>query len=133
MKKRRYLIIGGVLMSLLGLARGVGGLVLLTRGAAADPNIQATDTAVLLAGVTLALLGSALIAAGVGVFRMLRSFWLLGIICTVAFVVDGAINGLVLYGHPGDRGTIANVIVAALILTCLLLGKSTLRDGSVRL
>jgi len=70
--------------------------------------------------------------SAVGVFRGLRSFWMAGIICTVAFVIDGAINGYVLYGHPGDRGTAVNVIAAALILTCLLAGKAALRRSAAQ-
>ena len=132
MQRRWYLIIGGVLMILLGLARGLGGLALLTHGAAADPKIQATDSAVSTVGVILLLLGLALIAAAVGVFRRLHSFWFVGVICTVAFVADGAINGFVLYGRPGGQGTIVNVIAAALILACLLLGKNALRSGAVQ-
>lgn len=83
-------------------------------------------------GAFLLLLGLALIVAAVGVFRRLRSFWLFGTICTVAFVIDGAINGYVLYGQPGDQGTIVNVIVAALILACLLFGKGALRGGAAQ-
>jgi len=42
-------------------------------------------------------------------------------------MIDGAINGYLLYGRPGDRGTIVNVIAAALILTSLHFGKCALR------
>ena len=132
MQRHWYLIIGSVLMILLGLARGLGGLALLTQGAAADPNIQATGSAVSTVGVVLLLLGLALVAAAIGVCRRLHSFWLVGVICTVAFVADGAINGYVLYGRPGAQGTIVNVVAAALILTCLLLGKSALRNGAAQ-
>lgn len=130
MQKRWFLISGGVLMILLGLARGTGGFVLLTKGAATDPNIQATGSAISILGILLLLLGLALVVAAVGVLRRLHSFWLVGAICTAAFVVDGAINGYVLYGRPGDQGTIVNVIAAALILTCLLFGKDALRNGA---
>jgi len=132
MRARRILTIGGVLMALLGLARGTGGLVLLNQGAAADSRIQAAAPAVSIVGAFLLLLGLALVVAAVGVFRRLRRFWLLGIFCTVGFVIDGAINGYVLYGRPGDRGTIVNVIVAALILACLLFGKEALRYSAAQ-
>ncbi len=132
MHERWYLIIGGVLMTLLGLARGVGGLALLTQGVAADPNIQATDIAVSMVGAFLLLLGLVLVVAAVGVIRKRHSFWLVGVICIMTFVVDGAVNGFVLYGRAGNQGTIINVIAAALILACLLLGKSALRNGTVQ-
>jgi len=110
-------------MALLGLARGAGGVVLLSRRSAADTNIHAPSGAIIAVGAALLLLGLVLTVSAVGVFRGQRRFWRLGIICTIAFVVDGGINGAVLYGRPGDGGTIANVIVAALILACLFLGK----------
>ncbi len=127
MAKRRYLIVGGVLMVLLGLARGAGGLVLLLRGAATDPNIRASASGVAGVGVALSLLGLVLIVAAVGVLRRNRRLWLVGMASTVAFVIDGAINGYVLYGRPGIGGTLANGIAAALILACLLAGRRALR------
>lgn len=93
MQKRWLLIVGGVLMALLGLARGAGGVALLARGTAADPRIQATDATVQLAGAFLLLLGLVLVVSAAGVFIRRPSFWLAGMICTIAFVVDGAING----------------------------------------
>ncbi|HEY8258751.1 MAG TPA: hypothetical protein VIG08_13925 [Gemmatimonadales bacterium] len=40
------------------------------------------------------------------------------------FVLDGALNGYLLFGHPGDRGTLVNLGVALLILGALWLGRS---------
>jgi hypothetical protein len=119
-------------MVLLGVARGAGGLVLVSRGAAVDSNIQATAAAVTTVGTVLLVLGLVHVVAAVGVFRRLRWAWLLGIISTVAFVIDGAINGSLLYGRPGDRGTVVNVLVAVLITTCLFLGRSALRQSAAQ-
>lgn len=132
MHKQRYLIVGGILMIVLGLARGGGGVVLLTRGAVVDPGIHAAGPTVAAVGAILLLLGLALVVAAIGVLRRRRPFWLLGGVCTIAFVVDGAINGYLLYGRPGDKGTVVNLVAAALILGCLLLGKGALRDRSAR-
>ena len=130
MTARVLLNIGAVLMVLLGLARGAGGVILLMQGPAADSTIRASAGAVSLVSAFLVLVGLALVGAAVGVFRRLRRFWLFGLICTVVFVIDGAINGYVLYGRPGGRGTLVNVILAALILGCLLAGKDALRASA---
>jgi hypothetical protein len=132
MERRWLLIIGGVLMACLGLARGAGGMILLMRGSTADPAIQATGTVVQLVGAFLLLLGLALVVSSAGVLVRRPVFWLAGIICTIAFVVDGAINGYLLYGKPGDKGTVVNVIVAALVVICLSVGKSALRRRAVQ-
>lgn len=127
MRQRWFLIIGGILMMLLGLARGAGGLVLLVRGPAADSKIVATSSTAGVLGAMLLVLGLALVAAAIGVLRRQRLYWLIGILCTVLFVVDGAINGALLYGSPGAGGTAVNVLAAALILVCLFVGKTALR------
>ena len=113
-------------MVLLGLVRGIGGFVLLTHGSAADPGIRATETATWIVGVMLLLVSLSLIVAGVGVSLRRRALWVVGLACTVAFVIDGAINGWALYGRPGAGGTIANAIVALIILACLLAGRPAL-------
>jgi hypothetical protein len=55
-------------MVLLGVARGTGGLVLLSRGAA-DASIQVGSAVVSRVGTALVLLGLALVVAAVGVLR----------------------------------------------------------------
>lgn len=132
MNPRRVLNLGAVLMILLGLARSAGGLVLLSQGAGTDPDIRASDATCTAAGGFLLALGAGLIVSAVGVLRRHRRSWLLGIVLTVAFVVDGAVNGYFLYGRPGDQGTVVNVFAAALILTCLFAGARALGDGGAR-
>ncbi|NCQ33552.1 hypothetical protein GW813_00470 [bacterium] len=126
MSRRIPLIAGAVLMILLGLARGIGGLVLLVRGSAADPNIQAPEAAVTVLAAVLVALGGALVVAAVGILRRSRRAWFLGIGLVVAFVLDGAVNGYVFFGHPGDRGTGVNLLAAVLILLGLGLGHRAL-------
>ena len=132
MKGQRALRLGAVLMALLGLARAAGGILLLTRGSAADPRIHAGGPTVAAVGMVLLVLGSILLAAAVGVFVRRRLFWRIGIACTIAFVIDGGINGTLLYGKPGDQGTVVNVVVAAAILICLRAGAKALDGGDGR-
>ena len=129
MKGWRALRLAAILMAILGLARGAGGILLLTRGAAADPRIHASVSTVAAVGSVLLTLGAILLVAAVGVFLRRRLFWRIGFACTIAFVIDGAINGAFLYGKPGDQGTVVNVIVAGLILFCLRAGANALEGG----
>jgi len=131
MKERVLLMIGGILLILLGIARGSGGVILLLQGPAADPRIRASHFAVAILGALLAVLGLGLIASGVGVLRRRRRGWVWGVSLVVAFVMDGLANGYVFFGRPGDRGTVANLLAAALILACLYLGRRALGDGRV--
>lgn len=129
MQARWYLIAAGALMAALGLVRGAGGLALVLRGPALDPAIRVGAGAAALVGGVLLLLGLLLLVAAIGVLRRARRFWWLGLVATLAFVVDGLINGLVLYGRPGAGGTAANLIAAALIVAGLILGRSALGGG----
>jgi lysylphosphatidylglycerol synthetase-like protein (DUF2156 family) len=129
MQAKWFLIAAGALMAALGLLRGGGGAALLLRGPALDPAIRAGSGAVALVGGALLLLGLLLLVAAIGVFRRARRFWWLGLIVTIAFAIDGLINGLVLYGRPGAGGTAANLVVAMLILICLALGRAGLGEA----
>jgi len=129
MQARWFLLAAGALMLALGFVRGGGGLALLLRGPALDPAIRAGAGTTALLGGALLLLGLLLLVAAIGVLRRARRFWWLGLVATLAFVIDGLINGLVLYGRPGAGGTAANLVAAALIVAGLILGRPALGGG----
>src|SRR5690554_1448336 len=122
------LIIGAVLMILLGLARGIGGIILLIQGKTTLSNIKTDETVLIFLSIGLILIGIFEIISAIGVYFLKRKYWLLGIVVTVLFVIDGAINGYFLFGKPGDQGTVVNLIAAILIITFLLLGKKSLNN-----
>ena len=128
MNPKLSLRLGAILMLLLGLARGIGGLLLLTRGAGADAKIRAGGTGVAATAAALMLLGAALAVTGAGVLQRGRLAWVMGCVLTVAFVLGGIVNGIVLYGRPQAGGSLANVVVAAVILVCMWRGRPALGD-----
>ena len=128
MKELRYLRAGALLMLLLGLARGIGGLMLMTRGAMPDPKIRAGGAEIVATAVVLLLLGLSLVVSAAGVFRRQRLAWLVGAVLTVAFVLGGVVNGFVLYGRPQMAGTLGNLVVAAAIILCLWRGRPALGE-----
>ena len=91
-----------------------------------NPRIQATHTAVTALGVLLIALGAALVATDQGVLRQNRRAWLWGIWLSIAFEIDGTINGYVFFGRPGDQGTAVNMNAAALIVSFLVQGRRAL-------
>ncbi len=131
-KHQRFLLAAGVMMVLLGAARGAGGVALVAKGGAADPKIQAAGAAVVSAGASLLLLGALLVVSGVGVIMRRRTAWVLGALATIAFVMGGAVNGTVLYGKPSVTGTAINVVAAAAIIACLLAGRGALNAPTTR-
>ena len=126
-KKRPIsLIIAAVLMIILGLARGIGGIVLLLEGKSTLPDIKTNETVLIFLAVGLIIIGVMEIITAVGIYLLKKKFWMLGIIITVLFVIDGAINGYFLFGRPGAQGTVVNLIAAIIIITFLLLSKKSI-------
>ncbi|HEX9971443.1 MAG TPA: hypothetical protein VGD14_05170 [bacterium] len=98
-------------------------MTLLIQGKNTLPNIIASDNIIQILASGLILIGLFEIISAIGVLRFRRIFWILGIVVTIIFVIDGAINGYFLFGKPGDQGTIVNSITAILIISCLLIGR----------
>lgn len=119
---RGLLVFAGVLMLLLGLVRGLGGALLLVRGPGLDPAILASAPVARLLGALLLGVGLALVAGGIGLFRGRPRAVRFGVVATLVFVLDGLLNGLILYGRPTAGGTFINLGVATTILALLLLG-----------
>lgn len=124
-RKPISLLIGAILMLLLGLARGIGGIILLLQGKETLSEIKTNETVLVFIAIGLILISIFEIISAVGVYYLKRKYWLLGIFITVLFVIDGAINGYFLFGRPSDQGTLVNLIVAIIIITFLLLGKKS--------
>jgi hypothetical protein len=125
---RFRLLLASILLLLLGLARGAGGLVLLRQGSPAVDSNRISQQTVSLLGFGLLLIALGAIVASVGIMRRRVWGWRLGMIVPVIFVLDGALNGFLLFGKPGDRGTIINVVAALLIIGCLWAVRSTHRS-----
>lgn len=123
------LIVGSLLMILLGLARGLGGIVLLLQGKTVLPDIKTNETVLIFLAIGLILIGIFEVISAVGVYFLKRKYWFLGIVITILFVIDGAINGYFLFGKPGDQGTVINAVAAIIIITLLLLGKKSLNNA----
>ncbi|MBN2383366.1 hypothetical protein JXQ70_10825 [bacterium] len=129
MKERIAVKIGGILMALLGIIRGTGGLILIIQKGATDPAIIASGSSITTLGILLFILGAMILMTGIGfLFRKLWA-WYWGLWLMPAFVIDGALNGYVLYGQPGILGTAANICVAALIVLCLILSRTALEHN----
>ena len=125
-KKPISLIIAVLLMIILGLARGIGGIILLIQGKSTLSNIKTNETVLIYLAIGLILIGIFEVISAVGIYFLKRKFWSLGVFVTVLFVIDGMINGYFLFGKPGDQGTIINLFFAIIIIIFLFKGKKSI-------
>jgi hypothetical protein len=122
-RARGYLTAAAILLLLLGIARGAGAIILLLRGPGVVDSSRVSVPVASLLAVILLMVGIAAILSGLGLFLGKPWAWSLGFTVPFLFVLDGALNGYLLFGRPGDRGTVVNVVVALLILLALWLGR----------
>jgi len=112
-------------MIILGLARGIGGIILLIQGKSTLPNIKTNETVLIFLAIVLIIIGIFEVISAIGIYYLKKKYWVLGVFVTALFVIDGMINGYFLFGKPGDQGTIINIFVAIVIITFLLIGKKS--------
>jgi hypothetical protein len=115
------------MLILLGIARGAGGVMLLKQGPETLDSIQATHDVVKGIGWGLVFIGLFAVISGLGVLLNKRPFYRMGFAAVVAFVLDGVLNGWLLFGKPGDIGTLVNVVVAGVIILFLLMGRKAVK------
>lgn len=127
--KRYFLYLAADLMIFVGIFRGIGGVSLLLKGTSVKSNvsISATGSQTLLVGIGLVVVLLFMIAAGVLLMKR-RSYkwWIVSWIATAFFLIDGVINGFILFGAPSFQGQIINLVAAMLIFISLVIGKKDL-------
>jgi len=122
-------IIAVALLVIVAVARGIGSVVLAVRGpTAADSDLIGQGTALILSLGLLVVSVLALVAA-IGLIRKQKWAAPFALVAPLAFVVDGALNGYLLFGKPGAGGTAVNVVAAGAIIGFVLLAK---RRGELR-
>ncbi len=130
MNKKKFLIIAAILMIIVGLLRGLGGLLLIINGnnLQVEPPISASDLVSKLCGLGLIFVTLLFVYSS---FLLLKyknkKGWTLGWIAIIIFIAGGIINGYLLFGNPFVQDQIINVTASILIGINLLLGKKSLQ------
>lgn len=109
--KKNLVVIGAILAVLVGIGRGIGGFTLaISSGSSVE---KAVGTGLIVVALWLIVTG--------GVFAISRSGsmrkWLT--IGVVLFLIDGLVNGFILFGAPLLNGQLINISLSALILICI--------------
>jgi hypothetical protein len=117
--------VAAFLLALLGIARGAGGLLLLTRGRAAMPEALADDVSMRVMGAGLVAVACLAWTAAWRLWHGERSGKRYMVAALALFVCGGLVNGALLFGNPTDKGTLVNLAVATVILLLALTRRST--------
>jgi hypothetical protein len=118
-------------MILVGIFRGTGGFLLIIQGKMVNTGLEisASGNQTVIAGTGLIIV---LILFLISAFFLLKdqskTGWNTGWIAITFFILDGLLNGYLLFGAPRMQGQLINVIVGILIGISLILGRKALKN-----
>jgi len=115
-------------MTLIGLLRGLGGLLSLTKGieAVVSTNIETWKTTVASSGLLIVAL-LLIVSACLLFVKRNKTAWILSWISIGLFIIGGLVNGFLLFGKPQIDGQIINWSVSILTVLLLLFGEKSLK------
>jgi hypothetical protein len=122
-RKCAFLCVAAALMFLLGLARGIGGLVTIINDEKSLVTLNSTVilTAVMIVGFIL--LSAATFITAIAIFEHNKKYLLSGVLLTIIFVAIGALNRNLLFDKTSSMGTFINISAAVIIIALLVIGK----------
>ncbi len=129
--KKTWLVIASILMILVGILRGYGGFLLIIRGKMLTTGLEisASGNQTIIAGSGLIIV---LILFLISAFFLLKdqskTGWNTGWFAITFFILDGLLNGYLLFGAPRIQGQLINVIAGILIGISLILGRKALKN-----
>lgn len=112
-----------ILLLLLGLARGAGGVVLAVQGPATVDSLRVTLPTARLLGAGLIAVAALAIVAAASLLRQKPGALRLTLGVLLLFLLDGALNGSLLFGRPDDAGSLVNLAAAAIIGALAVAGR----------
>jgi len=131
MNRKINLIISSILMIFIGLLRGSGGVALLLKGKNLDTGIPiiANGIQTNIVAVGLLLICIILLISAVNMLRKFsKSSWKISWFALILFLIDGTLNGFILFGKPLDEGQMINIFATVITGLFLFLGKPALRE-----
>ncbi len=129
MNKKYWLKIAAVIMVLAGIIRAIGGIALLLKGDRLDTEITmiASDTEIYIVAICLLIIGILFVYAAINLLRdYSQKSWNLCWIVLLLFILNGLLNGYLLFGQPLDQGQKINFVIVIIIGVFLFLGKPAL-------
>ncbi|MFN8241402.1 MAG: hypothetical protein U0X39_11735 [Bacteroidales bacterium] len=124
------LMIAGVLMIFVGALRGFGGLILLSNPekSLAAGTFSASPAQIVVIGIGLVIIMVLLIVTAYSLItKQTRWWWVASWVVLGLFLLDGLLNGFLLFGKPNLNGQSINFTAALLVAVNLMFGREALK------
>lgn len=125
-KRCKLLCIASVLIFLLGVVRGIGGVIDLINNTEILVGINFSLITLVILTITLIFLSAVAIITAIGVYEHNEKFILMGITLSALFLVYSIIKGYMFFGSALNNTAIINIVAAVAVISLLVLGKRTM-------
>ncbi len=125
-KRCKLLCIASVLIFLLGVVRGIGGVIDLINNTEILVGINFSLITLVILTITLIFLSAVAIITAIGVYEHNEKFILMGITLSALFLVYTVIKGYIFFGSTLSNTAIINIVAAVAVISLLVLGKRTI-------
>ena len=122
----KLLCAASALIFLLGVIRGIGGVIDLINNTEILVGINISSIALVLITIILIFLSAATIITAIGVYEQNEKFILIGIALSTVFIFYSIIKGYLLFGSTISDAVIINIIAGGIIISLLTVGKKTI-------
>ncbi|MEO8231121.1 MAG: hypothetical protein ABI638_02485 [Ignavibacteriota bacterium] len=122
----KLLCIASVLIFLLGVVRGIGGIIDLINNTDILNGINFSSITLVLLTITLIFLSADTIITAVGVHKQNKKFIFMGIALSVLFLIYSVLKGYLIFGDALNNAAIINVFATVTVISLLVIGKGTI-------
>ena len=125
-RKSALLLIAASLIFLLGIFRGVGGIINLLSDENTLELLNSSIMTLPFLVVGFIILSAATFITAIAIFEHNKKYLLAGVFLTLIFVVSGTVNSNLFFDIAKEHEIIINIIAAVIIISLLILGKKAL-------
>ncbi len=119
----KLLCTASAMIFLLGVMRGVGGLIDLINNTDVLIALNMDSLTLVFLIIILIFLSAAVIITAIGVYEQNEKFIVTGIALSGLFIVYSVVKEFIFYSNSVNKGTIINIAAAIAIISLLMLGK----------
>lgn len=122
----KLLCIASALIFLLGVIRGIGGVIDLINNTDTLVGINISSIVLVLLTILLIFLSAATIITAIGVYEQNEKFILIGMALSTVFIFYSILKGYLLFGNTLSDAAVINIIAGGIIISLLTIGKKSM-------